>query len=165
MLVGIASAWLTHQTSTNQMAAESDRVALEFSREQRKIAYADHLNAIADLYRAEYNIKYQPSPIGPVEAEQLEDRFKIYSEAGDKFNRTGATVRLLASQEVVRAREAIRDKHNRINDQIEDLMLAIRRGSESSTLNELRLKLDLDYSPYLEQQFINAAKKDLGLSD
>ena len=71
------------------MTAESERSALVFGREQRKVAYTEFLNALSDLDRAEFNIRYpiDPSLGGGPDARQLEDQYDDYTEATDKLNR------------------------------------------------------------------------------
>jgi hypothetical protein len=166
VVVGLTSNWLAYQSSARQLKAESDRVTTSFSRDQRKTAYADYLNAVADLDTAEFNMR-NPSPGGalsPVDLEQLNSQFTFYNQAGAKFSQAGSTVRLLASPDVEMARKAIRDKHNKINDQINSLMAAARSVPPHADLVYLRFSIDLDTSPGLEQRFIDAAKKDLGLA-
>jgi hypothetical protein len=173
--VGITGSWLAHQTSTDQLKAESGRAALSFSREQRKIAYAEFLNAAFDLDRAEFNIKNPESTsfTGPLDfrgvplepGKQLETLFNVYTDATDRFNRASSTVRLLASHDVVEARDAIKQQHSVLFFDIANLMSIARTGASPDTLEVIRSKMDLHTGSGVEQHFIDAAKKDLGLAD
>jgi hypothetical protein len=163
VVVGITGSLLAYQTSTHQSKAESDRAALTFSREQRKTAYADFLTADTDTWRAEYNIKWPDSVslAGPLDLKQLEDQFKVYTEATGRFNRATSTVKLLASHDVAEARNAVSANHNSLYFQIDNLMARARRGEP---IDEIRLNMNLDKWDDLNQHFIDAAKKDLGLA-
>jgi hypothetical protein len=167
VMVGITGSWLAHQTSTDQLRAESQRAALSFSREQRKISYAEFLNAASDLDRADFNIQ-NPESIshaGPLDLKQLEALVNAYTDATDRFNRTSSTVRLLASQDVVKARDVISKVHGIQYSLISELMEEAKRGASQGTLESIRNQIDLDESRRLEQDFIDAARKDLGLAD
>ena len=86
------------------------------------------------------------------------------TEATDDLNRAVSAVRLLASDEVASAREAIRDDHSRIYVQINALMAAAKRGDPPNVLDELRAKVG-SVEQELEDRFIDAAKKDLGVAE
>jgi hypothetical protein len=167
VVVGLTSNWLAYQSSGRQLKAESDRTAQGFSRDQRKVAYADYVNALADLSSAEYKVRYPfpGDPSVPVDPKQLESLLTDYTAAADKFSRAGSTVRLLASPGVEGAREAITGKHTVIFRQIDSLMAAARGGAPPDILVGLRFGVPVDTSRDLEQHFIDAAKKDLGLAD
>ncbi len=166
VVVGLAGGWLTYQASTRQIEAESDRAALSFNREQRKSAYTEYLNALFDVDRAEYDIRYahNSSLTGPLESKQVEDQYKVYTAATDRLNRASSAVLLLASRDVADARAAITDDHDRRYFQIDDLMAAVRNGAPRQLITQLRLEIDLT-SKDLEQRFINAAQKDLGIAE
>lgn len=170
VVLGLVGALLTAQASTRQIAAESDRAAVNFSREQRKNAYADFLNALFDLDRAEFNIHndihndYDTSPSDAPNPTALEDQYKAYTDATDELNRTVSAVRLLASPEVAAAREAIRQDHSAIYKQIDVLMAAARSGAAANDIRALRERVDVG-APDLEERFIQAAKKDLGITE
>jgi hypothetical protein len=57
VVVGLVGGLLTFQTSTHQIAAESDRTERSFNREQRKTAYTEYLNALFHLDRSEFDIR------------------------------------------------------------------------------------------------------------
>lgn len=166
VVLGLVGALLTSQASTRQIAAESDRAAVNFSREQRKSAYTDFLNALFDLDRAEFNIQnaYDTSLGDPTGSKALEDQYKAYTEATDELNRTVSAVRLLASPEVAAAREAIRDNHSAIYKQVTALMAAAKSGAPPADIAELRTTVGVG-DPDLEQRFVDAAKKDLGITE
>jgi hypothetical protein len=88
-----------------------------------------------------------------------------YTDATDRFNRTSSTVRLLASQDVVKARDVISKVHGIQYSLISELMEEAKRGASQGTLESIRNQIDLDESRRLEQDFIDAARKDLGLAD
>lgn len=67
------------------MKAEADRAALAFSDSNAKTPAA-FLNAVADLYRAEYKMARE------FDLQQPESQFSAYIDAADKFDRTGSTV-------------------------------------------------------------------------
>ena len=166
VVVGLVGALLAYQASARQVAAESERSALVFGREQRKVAYTEFLNALSDLDRAEFNIRYaiDPSLGGGPDTRQLEDQYDDYTEATDNLNRAASAVRLLASPDVASAREAIRDEHSNIFMKINTLMEAADRGDPANVLDDLRRQVGLA-STELEERFIDAAKKDLGVTE
>ena len=165
VVVGLVGGLLTYQTSKNQMTAETQRSALSFSREQRKVAYVEFLNALFDLDRAELNIRdaNDASLANGGGSKLLEEQYTVYTEATDDLNRAVAAVRLLASPDVAAARDAIRDNHSAIFFQITTLMAAAKRGAPPSVLDALRAKVGTA-APELEERFIDAAKKDLGVT-
>ena len=165
LLVGLTSSLLAYRSADHQLKAESDRAAASFSREERKRAYADYVNAVADLGRAEFKIRNPPpgGVFGPVDLKQLENLYTEYTQAGDAFSRASATVQLLASPGVEQARKAISERHNKIYDQISAFMEAARAGASHDSEVLIRFDIDLDNSPDLERHFIDGAKMDLGL--
>jgi hypothetical protein len=149
-VVSIWTASLSHRGTVEQIKAESDRAASNFSREQRKNAYADYLDALTSLENEEYlvwdNFKNLPFDITHAEV-QLHDQ----NDAFDKFNRASSTVRLLASQDMAAAREKIRAKHEIIQNSISILMTAARTGPPEKVAGpaaELHKNLDLRPSPW-----------------
>jgi hypothetical protein len=166
VVVGLVGGWLTYQASTRQIEAESDRAALSFNREQRKTAYTEYLNALFDLDGTEYDIRYErnPSLSGPLDSKQLEDQYKAYIAAKDRLNRASSAVLLLASRDVADARAAISDDHSRRYFQIDDLIAAVRIEAPRQLIEQQRLEINLA-SPELEQRFVSAAQKDLGLTE
>jgi hypothetical protein len=165
LIVGTTGSWLAYLASTNQVKAESDRAALSFSREQRKNAYADYLDAVAILRVAEYQLWDKFKNV-PFDMKQAEDQSTREGDAFLKFNTASSTVRLLASPDVEAAREKIRDKHNHIQDSIYKLMVAARTGPPEKVTGpaaDLYKDLDLLGSP-LVPDFIKLAQRDLGLA-
>jgi hypothetical protein len=166
LIVGTTGSWLAYSASIHQVKAESDRVALSFSREQRKNAYADYLNTVAILENAEFNF-YNVFEKLPIDIKQAEHQLDVQNDAFGEFIRASSTVRLLASTDVAAAREKIRDKHNDIQNHIAGLMNAARTGPpEKATALAADLNKRLDRAPSpLVPDFIKAAQRDLGLAD
>jgi hypothetical protein len=166
VIVGLVGALLAYQATGRQIAAESERAALSFSRDQRKEAYTEFLNALFDLDRTEFNIKnaYDTTIGGAQGPSALENQYKAYTEATDRLNRAVSTVELLASNDVASARAAIRDEHSAIYGQIDALMASAKRGASPAILDQLRQQVGVA-TPDLEQRFVDAAKKDLGITD
>ena len=69
-----------------------------------------------------------------------------------------------SSPDVASAREAIRDDHSNIYMKINTLMEAAERGDPANVLDDLRRQVELA-STALEERFIDAAKKDLGVTE
>ncbi|OBB04897.1 hypothetical protein A5662_11105 [Mycobacteriaceae bacterium 1482268.1] len=67
-------------------------------------------------------------------------------------------------KDVASAREAIRDDHGKLYVQIHALMAAAKRGDPPNVLGQLRKKIQ-NASPDLEDRFIDAAKRDLGVGE
>jgi hypothetical protein len=165
VIVGITGSWLAFSASNNQIKAESDRAALSFSREQKENAYANYLDALAALENEEYKL-WDLFKRPPFDMKQAEDQLVLQNEAFDKLQRASSTVRLVASSDVETARKNIRDRHNAIQNSIFKLMTAARTGPPEKVTGpaaDLHKNLDLAPSP-LVPIFIDAAKKDLGLS-
>jgi hypothetical protein len=165
VIVGLVGALLAYQATGRQIAAESERASLSFTRDQRKEAYTDFLNALFDLDRAEFNIKnaYDTSLTGGQASVALEDQYKAYTEATDRLNQAVSAVELLASSDVAAARMAIRDEHSAIYGQIDALMSSAKRGAAPEILAQLREQVGAA-TPDLEQRFVEVAKKDLGIT-
>ena len=164
-VVSIWTASLSHRGTIEQVKAESDRAAVSFSREQRKNAYADYLDALATLENEEYKLWDNFKKL-PFDIKQAETQLDRQNEGFDKFNRASSTVRLLASPDVAAAREEIRAKHEIIQNSIFILMTAARTGPpEKVTAPAADLYKNLDLRPsQLVPRFIAAAQRDLGLS-
>lgn len=166
LIVGTIGSWLAYLASTNQVNAESDRAALSFTREQRENAYVGYIDAVAVLENAELNLYYAFDKL-PIDMKQGEQQKDLQEEAYKKFVRAGSSVHLLASPDVEAARQKIRVKHNKIQNDIGDLMGAARTGPpEKATALAADLYKDLDIgdSP-LVPNFVAAAQRDLRLAD
>ena len=117
------------------------------------------------LENTELNLYYAFDKL-PIDIKQGEQKKDLQEDAYKKFVRASSTVRLLASPDVEAAREKIRDKHNKIQNDIGDLMEAARTGPpEKATALAADLHKDLDIGDSrLVPNFIDAAKSDLKLA-
>lgn len=97
------------------------------------------------------------------------DKSSAYYEQTGKCRHASARVELVASEDVDKARGVLVDQHNDIQNLIQPLALAIARAgnprSYAGKVSELQRvveKVQRD-GDRLRQNFINAAKRDLGL--
>jgi hypothetical protein len=155
---------LTYHAFLNQIDAESSRTALEFSKAQRKAAYADYLAAVTDLENNEYKMSLLFSTSGPADMKPVIDEFAAYTDSALKCSRISSTVRLVGSKEITTAQNALIEKHNDLQRRINELMAAANAGMLPTMVGKAsELSQNLDVTPDMEQHFINAAKHDLGL--
>jgi hypothetical protein len=169
VLVGVTASMLAYRTSGNQIRAETDRVRVQFTKEQRKSAYVDFLTTYTDLSEAEFEFTHQLTLIDEFDMKGVQDKSDSYYAQTGKCRNASATVELVASEEVNKARGELVDKHNDIQNLIQPLALAIARAGNPrsyagkvSELQRIVEKAQRD-DDRLRKNFINAAKRDLGL--
>jgi len=169
VVVGVTASTLAYRTSGNQIKAETDRVAVQFSKEQRKSAYVDFLNAFTDLSEAEFEWTHQLARMDDFNMDAMVDKSTAYSTQFGKCRQASATVELVGSGDVEKARGELVDNHNDIQNLIQPLALAIAEAgnprSHAGKVSELQTVVDKVRrdDDHLRQNFINAAKRDLGL--
>ncbi|WP_156664791.1 hypothetical protein [Mycobacterium sp. 852002-51057_SCH5723018] len=171
VVVGVTASSLAYRASGNQIKAETDRVAVQFSKEQRKSAYADFLTAYTDLSEVEFEFTHQLARTDDFEMSAVVDKSAAYATQSGKCRSASATVELIGSAAVDKARGELVDKHNDIQNLIQPLALAIAKagnprsyGGKVSELQRVVEKVQRD-DDRLRQAFIEAAKRDLGFVD
>ena len=139
------------------------------SKEQRKSAYVDFLNAYTNLSEAEFEFGHQLARMDDFNMDAVVDKSTAYYTQFGKCRQASATVELVGSEDVEKARGELVDKHNDIQNLIQPLALAIAEAgnprSHAGKVSELQTvedKVQRD-DDRLRQTFINAAKRDLGL--
>lgn len=165
--VGVWSAHLAYQASSNQMHAENDRAAVQFAKEQRKTAYVDYLQAEEDVHNTAFRLCLFMDAYnhGRVEFSVLETAWNAWGEAGVKDLRADSEVKLLASQPVA----ALIKKWDDYDDSVSDQLVAVRDtlGTDGPTkdaaIEKLRGMVGADNEPSLDE-FVKVAKADLGLA-
>jgi hypothetical protein len=169
VLVGVTASTLAYRTSGNQIRAETDRVAVQFTKEQRKSAYVDFLTTYTDLSEAEFEFTHQLTLINEFDMKGMQDKSNLYYAQTEKCRTASATVELVGSEDVNKARGDLVDKHNDIQNLIQPLALAIARAGNPrsyagkvSELQRIVEKVQRD-DDRLRENFINAAKRDLDL--
>lgn len=145
------------------------RVAVQFTKEQRKSAYVDFLTTYTDLSEAEFEFTHQLTIIDDFDMKGVQDKSDFYYAQTGKCRNASATVELVGSEEVDKARGELVDKHNDIQNLIQPLALAIARAGNPrsyagkvSELQRIVEKVQRD-DDRLRKNFIDAAKRDLGL--
>lgn len=169
VVVGVTASTLAYRTSGNQIKAETDRVAVQFGKEQRKSAYVDFLTAYTDLSEAEFEFAHQLARMDDFNTDATVDKSTAYYTQSEKCRQSSATVEVVGSEDVEKARGQLVDKHNDIQNLIQPLALAIvKAGNPRSYADQVfdlqgvvaKVQRDNDR---LRKNFINVAKRDLGL--
>jgi hypothetical protein len=169
VVVGMTASMLAYRTSGNQIKAETDRTAVQFTKEQRKSAYVDFLTTYTDLSEAEFEFTHQLTLIDDFDMKGVQDKSDLYYAQTSKCRNASAAVELVGSQDVNKARGELVDQHNDIQNIIQPLAVAIARAGNPriyagkvSELQRIVDKVERD-DDRLRKNFINAAKRDLGL--
>ena len=169
VLVGMTASTLAYRTSGNQIKAETDRAAVQFTKEQRKSAYVDFLTTYTDLSEAEFEFTHQLTLIDDFDMKGVQDKSDLYYAQTSKCRNASAAVELVGSQDVNKARGELVDQHNDIQNIIQPLAVAIARAgnprSYAGKVSELQRIVDNVQrdDDRMRKNFINAAKRDLGL--
>lgn len=166
--VGIWAAHLAYKSSTNQIKAESDRAAIQFSKEKRKDAYTDYLTAETDLRDEMYKMwqSFDHFVSGQMSEDKLSDQYSAWIKACDADLRADSEVRLVASRSVARLIGQWDDYDDKVHDQIVGIKIAINAHdltSASGKTAALNGMVGPDNAPSLDH-FVDIAKADLGLS-
>jgi hypothetical protein len=166
-VVGVFAAILSHDSSTTQVRAESDRAALQFVREQRKSTYLDFLNAETDLHNKAYEYAHAASDYfnGRADAKFVSDSEGAWVKAKELATRKEYAAELFASQPVY---DLLIDWAS-YDDHVEDQILAIS-GQFDGDVMPSHDKIDAlveivapDTQPSAKH-FEDVAQHDLGLS-
>jgi hypothetical protein len=169
VVVGVTASTLAFRTSGNQIKAETNRAAIQFSKDQRKSAYVDFLTTYTDLSEAEFEFTHQLARTDDFDMNSVIDKSTAYYTQTGKCRQASAVVELTASEDVNKARGQLVDKHNDIQNLIQPLALAIAHagnpGSYAGKVSELQSVVDAVQrdDEGLRRKFINAAKRDLDL--
>jgi hypothetical protein len=165
--VGIWAAHLAYKSSENQVKAESDRVKTQFSREQRKGAYADFLGAEWDLHGKVDKLDgaillYVKGKTG---VQTVYDQAKDWDKSWEDSGHVLRAAELLASQPVYNAISDWSNYDDRVYDLLGDILREIQNGkvpppTQVATLEELT---ESDHEPSAKN-FEDLAQADLGIS-
>jgi hypothetical protein len=122
-----------------------------------------------DLSETEFEFTHQLTLIDDFDMKGVQDKSDLYYAQTVKCRNASATVELVGSEEVNKARGELVDKHNDIQNLIQPLVLAIARAGNPrsyagkvSELQRIVEKIQHD-DDRLRKNFIDAAKRDLGL--
>ncbi len=164
LVIGVTGFVVNFQLSGRQIKAESDRVTAAFIREQRRAAYADFLTALIDLRDKEYKIgdSFEAS----ARTKDVADLEKLYTDwdnSSKTYFATQSAVKLTASRDVTEVVNKIEENQSAIRLSVVEQILKARRGFLTAHppphLNSIHVLYDFS----LENDFIAAAQKDLGV--
>jgi hypothetical protein len=165
LVIGVTGFVVNFQLSGRQIKAESDRVAAAFIREQRRAAYADFLTALIDLRDKEYKLgdAFEASA-RTKDVADLEKLYNDWDNSSKTYFATQSAVKLTASREVTDVVNKIEENQSAIRLAVVSQILEARRGLLTAHppphLNSIHALYDFS----LENAFIAAAQKDLGVS-
>jgi hypothetical protein len=163
--VGIWAAQLAYQSSANQVAAESERSRIQFSREQRKTVYLEFLNNETTLHNEALKLwdEFTQYTIDPSDPGRLDRQIDAWKKSWENSTRVVNAANLFASQPVygVLVEWAIYD--NDVRSRMGQLLDILDAG------NPLPPKLVADLGDKVRHQpsprhFEEIAQPDLGLT-
>jgi hypothetical protein len=163
--VGIWAAQLAYKSSANQVAAESERSRIQFSREQRKTVYLEFLNHETTLHNEALKLwnEFAQYAIDPSDPGQLDRQIDSWTKLWENTPRVVNAANLFASQPVygVLVEWAMYD--NDVRGRVAQLLDIVDAG------NPLPSKLVADLGDKVHHQpsarhFEEVAQFDLGLT-
>ncbi|MDH6242549.1 hypothetical protein [Mycobacterium sp. OTB74] len=169
VVVGVTSSVLAYRTSGHQIRAETDRAAGQFTRDQRVAAYLDFLKTGDDLTENEFEFVHQMDRAAGIDVDGMVTKSGAYHDQVDKYREASVKVQLVGTADVDNVRGRMVDAHNAIMNQIQPLGLdVVKAGDTRAYAGKVKEALDAvakvqQDDSGLRQQFIAAAKKDLGL--
>lgn len=170
VLVGATASMLAYRTSNNQMQAETDRVAVEFLRDERMAAYVEFLTAVTDLAEAEFEFVHQMQSVEDFDIDSLVAKISQYKDQSGKYRQASARVELVGTPEVRAVHGEIVGQHNAIMNEIQVLAVDIARAGSPRNFS-WRVAHAVDSvnrsqrdDAGLRSEFISAAQDDLGFA-
>lgn len=166
MIVGVTGSWLTYRSSIDQSRAQATQAALQFTKEQRKAAYADLVNTADDLWHKEHEIGDLFMNYQPAFHDHLSDQLNVYGQTFTKFSQALGMVAMVGSKGRKGPALRLRQYHNDIETRIFELDRAVENsGLPLSVDKTSELVKDFDSGRDLVADFIAAAKDDMGIRD
>jgi hypothetical protein len=173
VIVGVTGTWFAYRgtiaqvhAEADRVTAESDRTALQFNKEQRITAYANYLASLTNLGNDEFLLTQDFIKFPKVDIKLISADFNRYEDDFKRNNIFSATVGLVRSRGVVAPHGALATKHNDLHNR----MIALLVAADASDIPTVQTKANelghnLDLSRDLDKNFVEAAKRDLGMSN
>jgi hypothetical protein len=161
VIIGVTGAFLSYMSSVNQMKSQSSQATLQFIRNQRQAAYTQYLLADIELANKEFRLVASLSPKNPGDRDKIQQFKGDFFAANAKYNQANAPVLLAASEGVTKTAIAVGSHHDNLSYKIAALLDDSDHGKFSGAADDLLREIDND--GVLRQQFIDAAKSELGL--